>query len=35
MQRNCETVLVVPDVVLEKYGLLEPDISKEQSWMTS
>jgi len=35
MQRNCETVLVVPDLVLEKYGLLEPDISEEHSWMTS
>lgn len=35
MQRNCETVQVVPDVVLEKYGLFEPEVSKEQSWMTS
>ena len=35
MQRNCETVLVVPDVVLEQYGLLEPELSEEHSWMTS
>ena len=35
MQRNCETVLVVPDAVLEKYGLLESEMSEEQSWMTS
>jgi hypothetical protein len=35
MQRNCETVLVVPDAVLEQYGLLEPDINEEHSWMTS
>ena len=35
MQRNCETVMVIPDAVLERYGLLEPDTSEEQSWMTS
>jgi hypothetical protein len=35
MQRNCETVLIIPDVVLEKYGLLETDVSKEHSWITS
>ena len=35
MQRNCETVMVVPVSVLEMYGLLEPEISEEQSWMTS
>jgi Mg-chelatase subunit ChlD len=35
MQRNCETVMVVPDLVLEGYGLLESNIGEEQSWMTS
>jgi Mg-chelatase subunit ChlD len=35
MQRNCETVLVVPDAVLEKHGLLETEMSEEHSWMTS
>ena len=35
MQRNCETVLVVPDTVLETYGLLGPEIGEEHSWMTS
>jgi Mg-chelatase subunit ChlD len=35
MQRNCETVLIIPDAVLENYGLLEPEVGKEQSWMTS
>jgi Mg-chelatase subunit ChlD len=35
MQRNCETVMEVPVAVLEQYGLLEPDVTEEQSWMTS
>ena len=35
MQRNCETVMEVPVAVLEQYGLLEPEVSEEQSWMTS
>jgi Mg-chelatase subunit ChlD len=35
MQRNCETVMVIPDTVLEKYGLLEGAIGEEHSWITS
>lgn len=35
MQRNCETAMVVPDAVLEDYGLVELDVGEEKSWMTS
>jgi Mg-chelatase subunit ChlD len=35
MQRNCETAMVIPAVVLEKYGLLEADLNETESWMTS
>ena len=35
MQRNCELTMIVPDQVLEKYGLIERSVGEEKSWMTS
>jgi hypothetical protein len=35
MQRNCELTMIVPDKVLEKYGLIERSVGEEKSWMTS